>query len=111
MKSLWIAFAALALPVSAQTVSVTPDSGTGASQTFTAMFVDSIGAQDIWRAGVIFNTEASGVKDCYVADYPSSATGSYKGVYLIADSGTTLLGPFTGEPLSNSSCTLTAAAS
>ena len=48
-----------------QAVSVTPASGTGATQQFTFVWSDASGAADIATTAVIFNTSLNGVNACF----------------------------------------------
>ena len=85
--------------VSVGAVSITPNSGTGVSQTFSAVFTDSLGVStDLLRARVRFGP--NGVGTC-VVDYDAIANK----VRMLDDSGTA--GPFvnlgTGT-ISNSQC-------
>jgi hypothetical protein len=65
-----------------QPVSVSPSSGSGASQTFTLVYTDGKGASDLASAQVIVNTGAIASSSCYV--YVTPGTGA---VWLAADNG------------------------
>jgi len=85
-------------------VSVTPSSGTGASQTFTAVYSDPNGAANISAAYVLFNTAISSANACYLQYIPSSNL-----LYLKNDAGTGLtagIAPGSSGTISNSQCTV-----
>jgi hypothetical protein len=54
------------LQLGAWTVSVSPSSGFGASQTFTFVYTDVNGASDLGSAQTIINASNSGLSSCYV---------------------------------------------
>ena len=90
-------------------VSISPNSGTGASQTFTAAFSDGNGFADLATMSILVNTSASAVNGCYVIYYRSS-----NAMYLVNDAGTAVLGPLTPGgtgTVQNGQCTLTASTS
>jgi hypothetical protein len=92
-----------------QPVSVSPSSGTGASQTFSFLFTDVNGTSDLTDAQMIFNSSLTGVSGCYINTDPI-----HKLLSLASDAGNTWLGPVTvgtGSSLQNSQCTLSAASS
>ena len=85
-------------------VSVTPNSGSGVSQVFTAVYSDPHGASILNAAYVLFNTSVSGVNACYVEYYPTTNL-----LYLKNDAGTALstgIAPGSSATVSNSQCTL-----
>ena len=85
-------------------VSVTPNSGSGASQTFSAVYSDPNGAADLATVRLLFNSAVSGAHGCYVTYYPATNL-----LYLENDGGTgTLPGvtPGSTASASNSQCTL-----
>jgi hypothetical protein len=91
-------------------VSISPSSGSGASQQFTATFQDPNGGANIQGAIAIFNSSLSYSGGCAV-QYTNAARSSY--FQLFDDSGSTLLGtvyPGSGS-VSNSQCTLSGAGS
>ncbi len=80
--------------------SVTPASGSGSSQTFTAIYSDPGGASAFKRRLFIINAALNGSSSCFVQ---TDSTG----IYLVADNGSTLLGPVSnGNSQTNSQCTL-----
>ncbi len=84
--------------------SVSPASGSGTSQTFTAVYYDSRGASALTNVRILFNTAINGVNACYVLYYPAS-----NALYLEnnADNGTIgPLSPGSSSAISNSQCTL-----
>jgi hypothetical protein len=98
-------------PVAAPSaVSVTPSSGSGLGpQTFSYLYSDTFGYQNIYLVQTILNTTLSWPGSCgtmYIA--PSGS------LYLMSDDGSSWMGPVTiGQPgtLQNSQCTLNAGAS
>jgi hypothetical protein len=85
-------------------VSVTPNSGTGASQTFAFAFSDSAGATDITAAQIGFNTVVSGTSACWM--YYARSTNL---LYLANDAGAFAISPIavgTAGTLSNSQCSI-----
>lgn len=91
-------FTVLTSPPSA--VSVSPTSGSGPTQTFTAIYSDPAGATALNRRLFLINSALNGAAACYVQTDSS-------GVYLVNDAGSALLGPLTANgTLANSQCTL-----
>ena len=89
-------------------VSVTPSSGSGPSQIFTATYSDTAGYQDISRALFMVAGNTSGVGGCFVMWTP----GNY--LYLGNDAANAWLGPIQGgttATVQNSQCTLSGATS
>jgi len=84
-------------------VSVTPSSGSGATQAFTGVYSDPNGAADLATVRVLFNTSVNSTSACYVTYYPSSNL-----LYLENDGGTgaSSLSPGSAGQVSNSQCTL-----
>src|SRR6202789_832410 len=82
-------------------VSVSPSSGSGASQTFTFAYTDSNGAADLASAQALFSTSITGVSSCYVWVTPGSGA-----VWLANDNGTwpAAMTLSTGGTLQNSQC-------
>jgi len=84
-------------------VSVSPSSGSGATQQFTFVYTDPNGASDLASAQAIFGASATGVSSCYVWVTPASGA-----VWLANDAGgwgsSMTLG--TGGTLQNSQCSL-----
>jgi DNA-binding beta-propeller fold protein YncE len=90
-------------------VSLTPASGTGTAETFTAVHSDPNGIADLTSVRLLMSTAVNGVNACYVYYYPQS-----NAIYLAnnADNGT--IGPLTpgsNSALSNSQCTVNGAGS
>lgn len=86
--------------------SVSPASGGGTSQMFTATFTDANGGTDITDARLLINSTLSSSNACYVR----FSGGRF---YLMNDAGTTFVGgivPGSGS-VSNSQCTLSGAGS
>jgi hypothetical protein len=80
--------------------SVTPSSGSGTAQTFTAVFTDLAGASYLNYGMLLINGGLSATGGCWVWVNPN-------GIYLENDNASALLGPLTGSSsLSNSQCTL-----
>jgi hypothetical protein len=95
-------------------VSVYPAGGGGSSQTFTFMFFDSNGYENLAVADILINSALDGRQACYVAFAPSGATS---GSVLLVDDGGDAGGPFStvnlpgSQTASNSHCTINAAGS
>ena len=91
-------------------VSVTPNSGSGSGpQTFSYLYSDSSGYQNIYLVQTILNTTLSWPGSCGTMYIAASSS-----LYLMNDAGNSWLGPLTiGQPgtLQNSQCTLDAGAS
>ena len=91
------------------TVSASPLSGSGASQTFSFVFTDANGASDLNSTQVIFNAGLSAVSGCYLYTVPSSGA-----VYLANNANNGWSGPLTlasGGTLQNSQCSINMGAS
>ena len=102
-KGTWTTSAVTVTPVS-----VTPNSGSGASQTFSFVFTDSQGYSGL-SVMVIVNSALSFSGGCVFLYHPSSNT-----LYLENDAGSAWTGPVTlgqSGTLQNSQCTVNAAAS
>jgi hypothetical protein len=84
-----------------QAVSVTPSSGSGASQTFTFVYTDVNSVLDIGSAQTMINASNSGVSSCYI--WVAPVTGA---IWLAGDAGNwpapLILG--TAGTLQNSQC-------
>ena len=82
-------------------VSVSPASGRGINQIFTAVYSDNLGSSFLKRRLLrIGNTLSSAANQCYVQI-------ELTGIYLVKDTGTSLLGPVSPSgSLTNSQCTL-----
>jgi hypothetical protein len=91
-------------------VSVSPNTGTGASVTFQAVYSDSNGAGDLSTVLLQVNTVQSSGNACYVYFQPQSNS-----LYLYNNAGNTLLTPAltpgVAGTVSNSQCTLNAGSS
>jgi len=90
-------------------VSITPNSGSGAAQTFSAVYSDPNGAADLGTVYVLFNTGVSAAHACYVSYHPSMNL-----LYLENDGGTGLSAGIalgSAGSVSNSQCTLSGAGS
>jgi len=96
-------------PSAPSAVSVSPSSGSGSSQTFTATFLDAAGANDILAARVLINSALSGTAGCFLYYYGAGA----KVLYLLSDAGALSSGvPIgTAGTLSNSQCSVNVGAS
>ena len=94
----------------AQAISVTPSSGSGASQTFTMQYSDSIGAASLQQVWVYFNATLASpaVNSCQL--YYNVTLNQ---INLMNDAGTlsTAATPGSSTTLQNSQCSLNAAAS
>ena len=69
-------------PATVQSVSVTPNSGAGSTQTFSFQFTDGAGASDLSSASILFNFSLSAVGGCEVDYYRATNALS-----LLTDSG------------------------
>jgi hypothetical protein len=90
-------------------VSVTPSSGSGSSQTFSFVFSDPVGYQDLAWQQIIINSVLSPTGGCYIFYSPSNNL-----VYFGNDTGALALGPQvlgTAGTLQNSHCSLNVGAS
>jgi len=94
--------------------SVKPSSGSGPSQTFTFVFSDTGGYQNLSVMDVLFNSALDGRTACYIAFVPASAAS---GSVLLVDDAGDAGGPFQslslpgGGTVSNSQCSISGAAS
>ena len=85
-------------------VSLTPSSGGGVAQTFTAVYSDPNGIADLSAVGVLFNTALSASHACVVIYAPGTNQ-----LYLYNDAGTALSAGVTlgsAASASNSQCTV-----
>jgi len=84
-------------------VSVSPPSGSAASQTFTFVYTDSNGASDLGSAQAMINASNSGVSSCYV--WVTPGTGA---IWLAGDAGNWPAGMTLGTAgtLQNSQCSV-----
>jgi YVTN family beta-propeller protein len=86
-------------------VSLSPTSGSGLTQTFTAAYSDPNGIKDMYSVRILFNTTVNAAHGCYVLYHPVNNM-----LYLENDSGTGLssigLTPGSAGQLSNSQCTV-----
>jgi hypothetical protein len=86
-------------------MSLSPTSGTGLSQTFTAVYSDPNGVADLSGVGMIFSTGASVASGCALIYVPGSNT-----IYLYNNAGTALLStgviPGSSGSVSNNQCTV-----
>jgi trimeric autotransporter adhesin len=97
-----------ATPAVPANVSVSPASGSGTTQMFTAVYSDANGGADIALAHLLVNGSVSGTAACFVEFNRPGNT-----VRLMNDAGNTWLGPITpgSGSLSNSQCSLTGSGS
>ncbi len=90
-------------------ISLSPTSGSGATQTFTAAASDPNGAEHLATVRVLVNSNISGVNACYVVYYPGSNQ-----LHLYNNAGTTFsaaVTPGSSAQVSNSQCMLSGAGS
>jgi hypothetical protein len=93
-------FTATAVPSVPTPVSVSPSSGSGTSQVFTAVYSDAAGASMLNYRLLLIDSGLTIPGGCWV--WVDST-----GIYLETDNATLLLGPLTGSnSFSNSQCTL-----
>jgi Beta-propeller repeat len=91
------------------TLSVTPGTGSGISQTFAIAYTDSKGYAAIKSSLIIFNSPLAAANACYIYFIPGA-----NDLYLTNNAGTAWQGPITfgqSTTLANSQCTLSAAGS
>ena len=84
--------------------SITPNSGTGLTETFSALYTDPNGASDLQVGYLDFGNSVFAPHSCIVAYVPASHT-----LYLFSDTNSGAAGPITAgsnSTLSNSQCTL-----
>ncbi len=94
----------VAQPPPPSAVSVSPSSGSGISQTFSFVFTDPLGYQDMVWQQIIINSGLTAAGGCYIYYSPSSNQ-----IYLGNNSGSGTLGPQTlgtSGTLQNSQCVL-----
>jgi hypothetical protein len=85
-------------------ISLSPSSGSGSTQSFTAVYSDPNGAGDLASVRILFNTAIAGANACYVFYYPAG-----NALYLENNANNGTAGPLTpGSPssISNTQCTL-----
>ena len=102
LKGTWTTNAPLGLSAA---VSVSPNSGSGATQAFTSAYFDPNGSSELSTVRILFNTSTGSLNTCYVLYYPGSNL-----LYLDNDGGTGLstgVIPGSSSQVSNSQCTLT----
>ncbi|MGA7412746.1 MAG: hypothetical protein WBW33_19870, partial [Bryobacteraceae bacterium] len=96
-------------PIAPTADSVTPASGAGTSQTFGFKYSSANGYSYLSVVYALFNSALSSGNACFIQYHVAS-----KQMYLYTDAGNALLGPVTpgvAGTLSNSQCTINAAAS
>ena len=92
------------VPAAPVAVSVTPESGSGAEQTFGFTFSDPNGTSDIGATLMLISSEFSGVRACYILEKESE-------LWLRDDAHSSWMGPVSVgavNNLTNSQCTLNA---
>jgi hypothetical protein len=89
-------------------VSVSPNSASGTTLAFTAVYSDPNGAQAFYDASILINTSIKGVGSCLVNYYPSSNQMALENDAVTAVS---TLKPGSSASVSNSQCTLSGAGS
>jgi hypothetical protein len=103
-------FAISLLPGTPAILSLSPNSGTGKSVTFTAVYTDPNGASDLNEVLLLVNTAAVGANGCFVYYQPQ---GNH--LYLANNGGVTWITPALTPAVagtdSNSQCTLNAGSS
>jgi peptidyl-Asp metalloendopeptidase len=99
----WTIPVTVAPPTPPSFTSLSPNSGSGRSATFNAVFSDPNGAADITRAVVVINNVLSSSGGCYL--YVMADSQRY---YMLTAAGTAWLGPalFGQAGLSNGNCTI-----
>jgi hypothetical protein len=107
----WLQMGTWSVPESSSaptSVSVSPSSGSGSSQMFTATFSDAAGASDIVTARILINNSFSGTNACYLV-YKAGTNV----LNLLSDAGALQSGIAIGSAgtLSNGQCTVNVGAS
>jgi hypothetical protein len=99
-------------------VSVTPASGTGSTQTFSAVYSDPNGIGGMNNVRLLLNPAINGVDGCYVFYYPRTNFPGYTAgeMFLGNDADNGIIGPlipglYGGYSIYNSQCTLYSAGS
>jgi hypothetical protein len=90
-------------------VSLTPSSGVGVTQTFSAVVSDPAGLADLNQVQLLLNSSATRLGGCNV-NYQAAANT----IFLYTDDGSTFVGgvtPGSATQVSNSQCTLNGAGS
>jgi YVTN family beta-propeller protein len=90
-------------------VSLSPNSGSGSAQVFTAVFLDTKGTADLTTTRILFNTSVAAANGCYVLYTPS-----LNAMYLENNAGngtSAALTPGSSSSVSNNQCTLSGAGS
>ena len=85
-------------------VSLSPSSGSGTTQAFTALYSDPKGTADLATVRILFNTSVAAAHSCYVYYYPATNL-----LYLENDAGNGLtagITPGSSATVSSSQCTL-----
>ena len=106
LKGTWTSASSIGPPT---VVSLTPNSGTGISQTFSAVYSDPNGAADLATVRIVINTSLNSTNACYVLYYPTTNL-----LYLENNGGTGVsagVTPGSTTQVSNSQCTLMGAGS
>jgi hypothetical protein len=95
-------------PAAPQAVSVAPSSGSGPTQTFTAVYSDSNGHSDIHSVRILIHPQVQGANACYL--YYTKADNR---LYLHSDAGNALLPGLTlgSGTMQNSQCSINGSAS
>ncbi len=100
-----VALGGTGTPVAAPTIgSLSPNSGTGLTQTFTAVYTDPGGTSDFKTVSILFNGFVTGSNGCYVQYNPGN-----NNLYLENNTGNATTGPIqpgSSSTLSNSQCTI-----
>ena len=92
--------------------SVSPASGSGLTQSFTAVYQDTRGAADFYDVGIMFSfTQYTGNETCQVVYYPSSNNLWLQNNLTDPYGGGQSLKPGSSSSVSNGLCTLSGAGS
>jgi len=97
------AYTATILPGTPQSISVSPNAGSGSAQTFIAVYSDTVAASNLTGAAVLIGTTTSSAGACYVVYTISANT-----VALLSDggSGSSSMSLGSSGTLSNSQCVI-----
>jgi hypothetical protein len=104
LNSGWVQKGTWTVPTPPSIVSLTPNTGTGVTQTFTMVYSDPNGLSDLKQTRVLFNASVTSIAACFVSYSPGTNQ-----LFLYNDAGTgtsAAVTPGSAVQVSNSQCTL-----
>jgi hypothetical protein len=104
LNSSWVQKGTWTVPAPPSIVSLSPNSGTGVTKTFTMVYSDPNGVSDLKQTRLLFNTSATFSAACFVTYSPGTNQ-----LFLYNDAGTgasAAVTPGSSAQVSNSQCTL-----